>query len=308
MKSKKKSNSKHRPSVKQKLLNAFKVAVYVCLWCFMWSVVAVILAALLLSAVVAMMAPAEMTARGANNLVLAIILTIAAIFFAVVWLLRRSKVLFIRTSRAVLFVCTCLGLFIGVPISIAGVWQPENTSQNQVEQIKEANKKTKRWQYMYCSNGSYRYYTDEQFKNPQTGFTKNSKDYCASNGQGKMTKLADKPPQVSGNATSSTGSSYTEKQKKDDECSPMWYRYYESPKSRLETKLGGKPSSAHIIHYIGTDEYESVVAKYNSKAREWNASLKRYEQNFKTATLGMGCDMRHLFSGYDFDKVNEYGN
>lgn len=161
-----------------------------CLWCFIWSVVAVILAALLLSAVVAMMASAEMTARGANNLVLAIILTIAAIFFAVVWLLRRSKVLFIRTSRAVLFVCTCLGLFIGVPISIAGVWEPEDTSNDQVKQT-AGTKKIKRYQYMVCTDLSYRHYTDEQMKNPNVGFIDGGKDYCLEDGKSKMLKLVE---------------------------------------------------------------------------------------------------------------------
>lgn len=50
---------------------------------------------------------------------------------------------------------------------------------------------TKKYQYMMCSDGSSRYYTDEQFKDPNTGFTSKSDDYCKKNGQGKMVQLAD---------------------------------------------------------------------------------------------------------------------
>ena len=50
---------------------------------------------------------------------------------------------------------------------------------------------SKKYQYMMCSDGGYRYYTDEQFKDPNTGFTSKSVDYCKENGQGKMVKLSD---------------------------------------------------------------------------------------------------------------------
>ncbi len=53
---------------------------------------------------------------------------------------------------------------------------------------------TRKYQYMYCTNGVYRYYTDEQFKDKNTGFTHKSKDICQENGQGAMTQLADGAP------------------------------------------------------------------------------------------------------------------
>lgn len=46
---------------------------------------------------------------------------------------------------------------------------------------------------MYCSDGSSRYFTDEQFQDPKVGFTHASEDYCAVNGQGTMVALADVP-------------------------------------------------------------------------------------------------------------------
>lgn len=53
---------------------------------------------------------------------------------------------------------------------------------------------SRRYQYMHCSNGSYRYYTAEQFKDPTVGFTHQSPDYCAQNGEGTQTTIADTPP------------------------------------------------------------------------------------------------------------------
>jgi len=55
-------------------------------------------------------------------------------------------------------------------------------------------KGTKKFQFMWCSNGAYRYYSNEEFKNPNTGFTHQSPDFCSQNGQGQMTGLADTAP------------------------------------------------------------------------------------------------------------------
>lgn len=52
---------------------------------------------------------------------------------------------------------------------------------------------SKRYQYMHCSDGSYRFFNDEQFKNPQTGFTSKSRDYCAQNNQGVKVTLSNSP-------------------------------------------------------------------------------------------------------------------
>ena len=61
---------------------------------------------------------------------------------------------------------------------------------------------TRKYQYMFCSNGTYRYYTDDQFKAPSTGFTHKSPDNCAQSHQGTETQLADTPPRVTTSNTS----------------------------------------------------------------------------------------------------------
>jgi len=52
---------------------------------------------------------------------------------------------------------------------------------------------SRKYQYMMCSDGRYRYFTDEQFKDPNTGFTSKSNDYCKENNQGVKVNLADSP-------------------------------------------------------------------------------------------------------------------
>ena len=57
---------------------------------------------------------------------------------------------------------------------------------------------------MWCSDGSYIYYTDEQFKNKMTGFTSVSPDKCAEGGSGTKKQLSDVEPgrlTVGGNQT-----------------------------------------------------------------------------------------------------------
>ncbi len=68
-------------------------------------------------------------------------------------------------------------------------------SETKVEPLEELTAKgLRKYQYMYCTDGSYRYFTDEQFKDKNTGFTHKSNDKCSENGQGKMAQLADGLP------------------------------------------------------------------------------------------------------------------
>lgn len=65
---------------------------------------------------------------------------------------------------------------------------------------------TLKYQYMYCSNGTYRFFSDEQFKAPNTGFTSKSPDFCAQNNAGTKTKLASSAPGAANSNKSSSSS------------------------------------------------------------------------------------------------------
>lgn len=75
-------------------------------------------------------------------------------------------------------------LILGIPLST-------DTTESVDEIIAKGSR---RYQYMYCSNGSYYYYTAEQFKDPNVGYTHQSPDVCAQKGMGNQTTIADVPP------------------------------------------------------------------------------------------------------------------
>ncbi len=79
---------------------------------------------------------------------------------------------------------TVYNLVLGVPIDI-------KTTDATDEIIAKG---TSRFQYMYCSDGSYRYYTSEQMQVTTVGFTHRSPDGCAENNQGTQTALSNTPP------------------------------------------------------------------------------------------------------------------
>src|SRR5690606_26075112 len=53
---------------------------------------------------------------------------------------------------------------------------------------------TKKYQYMICSDGTYRYFTDAEFKNENTGFTSKSEDHCSKNNNGFKLRLSETKP------------------------------------------------------------------------------------------------------------------
>lgn len=133
------TSKKKETTRRQRLIKALKIACYTVAWLLIWGTAAIILAVVGLLIGIQTVDQHNFTARDANNLVLVIIVVIAVIFFGTVWLLRKREPLFMRTSRAVLLVCTCLGLLIGVPVSLAGGWEPDNIApSSQVLELNQA--------------------------------------------------------------------------------------------------------------------------------------------------------------------------
>ena len=137
---------------------------------------------------------------------------------------------------------------------------------------------TKKYQYMYCSNGNYRYYTDEQFKTPNVGFTHKSIDYCAKNNEGTMTQLADSAPRSSG---SSSNSSYAFSSIPN--CTTTTIPYgtdYKSvswlPVGQTQTMTGLNGTYFSCLHtsvqplnatvYVGTGISYNATAQYDAQA------------------------------------------
>lgn len=122
------TDSKKRNTKEQrKLATSLKIIGYSLTWLAIWGTTALLMVIVSLIIALQILDPHSLTARNINNLVLTIIIIIAAVFFLTVWLLRKHKSLFVRTSWIVLLVCTCMGLLVGVPMSLMGKWEPEGT-------------------------------------------------------------------------------------------------------------------------------------------------------------------------------------
>ena len=191
-----------------KIVASLKVSGYILMWLFIWSFIAITLAVGSVFAIAGIISKEDdgivyLTAQQANNMVLTVVLIIAAIFFCLVWLLRKKTSLSYRVSRRVLFICTVIGLLISVPLSLLGVWVSDDMQQNQVEQV-DVSKDIERYQYMLCSNGSYMHYTNEQMEDSRVGFTEDSEDDCKRNKQGIMMKLTNDREEIKANDQKST--------------------------------------------------------------------------------------------------------
>jgi G5 domain len=120
---------------------------------------------------------------------------------------------------------------------------------------------TLRFQYMLCSDGSYRYYTDEQFKQPKTGFTSKSEDACKNNNKGEKLSLTNNAPtNFSGSSTSKNYSSQTDTyaaDKIDRETAKLNWCSQEDEK--ISNQYIGKVHQAQSAQGISNEEFNAIV-------------------------------------------------
>lgn len=236
---KSKHSSKHvkdTPVSKQrKLLTVVKIILYSFVWLIAWGAIAFGMAVVLtLFMVFSIAQDGVITPQQANNSVLVVILIIGALFLGTVWLMRKAKSLFYRTSRYVLLICTIIGLLAGVPMSLLGVWQPDVDSSSLATSVDKKEPELKRYQYMLCTDGSYRGYTDEQMKDPDTGLTSESEDYCKKNGQGKILRLTNSLEEAKANGKKATArQQYAPPQNDDCHAEDIPYKSVRKPSSTM---------------------------------------------------------------------------
>lgn len=137
---------------------------------------------------------------------------------------------------------------------------------------------TKKYQYMLCSDGSYRYYSDEEFKEPQNGFTSKSADSCKESNHGNKVSLANTPPtsgtsSISNTASSSQSDTY-EADKIDRETAKLNWCSQEDGKAS-DTYIG-KVHQAQSMQGITNEEFNAIVDpayfQYSNQVKSLNAS------------------------------------
>jgi hypothetical protein len=119
---------------------------------------------------------------------------------------------------------------------------------------------TRKYQYMQCSNGEYRYYPDDQFKNPNVGFTNKSEDYCAKNNQGIKKALADS---VTGSKATANVKPYI-----PSNCTTVTIPYTTSYQNVSYLTIGQSQTSGGIDGYrvscsASSSGYKPLITPYN---------------------------------------------
>lgn len=143
------------------------------------------------------------------------------------------------------------------------ILQEETTSTTSKPSInKVVANGTKKYQYMLCSDGSSRYYTDEQFKEPQTGFTSKSQDYCKENNQGHKVSLSNSNPAnniaSSASRPTSTTQPYSyEAEKIDREVEKLNWCTQEEKK--IGDEYIGKVHQARATQGISDVDFNAIV-------------------------------------------------
>ena len=149
---------------------------------------------------------------------------------------------------------------------------------------------TKKYQYMVCSDGSFRYYTDEQFKDPQTGFTSKSEDYCKENNQGYKVSLSDSSPSSSSTVPSSKPPSSTQpdtyaadKIKRETE-KLLWCAEQEE---KIGNEYISKVHQAQAMKDITNQEFNAIV----------DPAYWKYSLNFKSLKSS-GCAISNPYPDF----------
>lgn len=85
-------------------------------------------------------------------------------------------------------------------------------------------------------------------------------------------------------------------------CSNLFSTYYTIPM----IGVGSKPTSTYLIYYIGTDDYEFEVAKYNTEVAIYNSKWQQHKSNFLNQANRSKCDASLYTSMMDIDEARPY--
>jgi uncharacterized protein YkwD len=86
------------------------------------------------------------------------------------------------------------------------------------------------------------------------------------------------------------------------DCELLYQTYYQSPM----IGAGTKPTSTHIIHYIGTDDYDYQVSLYNSQVATYNSKWQSHKSNYLTRAQQEKCSTNLKMYMIDLDEARPY--
>lgn len=120
---------------------------------------------------------------------------------------------------------------------------------------------TVRYQYMLCSDGSYRYFTDEKFKDVKVGFTSKSQDDCAANNKGRKVSLTNSnPSNTPSSASRPTGATQPNASIADEvDREVAKLKWCTEVDKRIGDEYIAKVQQAQAVQGITDKEFNSIV-------------------------------------------------
>lgn len=122
--------------------------------------------------------------------------------------------------------------------------------------------------------GSHRYYTDEQFKHADVGFTSKSDDSCKENNQGVKLKLADSLDGTVNNPSNSPQSDSYEADRIDREAEKL--RWCSEQDEKIGNEYIEKVHQAQAAQGITDKEFNDIVDpayfKYSNQVKSLQAA------------------------------------
>ena len=115
---------------------------------------------------------------------------------------------------------------------------------------------------MLCSDGSYRYYNDEQFKEPQNGFTSKSEDSCKESNHGHKLTLTNNNPSAPNSTSNNSAANISkpdtyEADKINRENDKLQWCLQEDTK--ISNEYIGKVHQAQSTQGISDEEFNAIV-------------------------------------------------
>lgn len=149
---------------------------------------------------------------------------------------------------------------------------------------------TKKYQYMLCSDGSSRYYTDEQFKDENTGFTSKSQDFCKDNNQGYKVSLSNSDPSDAGTSsvnrsTNTTQPDIYEADKINREVEKL--KWCNEQDEKIGNEYIVKVQQAQATQGITNEEFNAIV----------DPAYWKYSHNIGLLKAS-GCTISNVYPNY----------
>jgi uncharacterized protein YkwD len=91
-------------------------------------------------------------------------------------------------------------------------------------------------------------------------------------------------------------------QSDSSKCASLFSTYYTIPM----ISLGYKPTSTYIINYIGEDDYDFEVSKYNSEVAVYNSKWQSHKSKFLNEANVASCDTSLYTLMMDNDEARPY--